>query len=237
MTIQKGRLFLIPSPISEEGIDSIAPEVIRIIHSLDYFIVERARTARRFISATHPVKSIEELQIEEIPENQIDEKEIEKLLSPLLQGKNIGLMSEAGMPAIADPGNRYVIAAQRIGIKVIPFAGPSSIMMALMASGLEGQRFSFHGYLSAKKNELPAQLKNLVQRADHDDATQIWIEAPYRNKQILEAVEKNIPQGKQFCIAANLGNEDGFVVTKLISEWKKNGWPEIHKVPAVFLLR
>ena len=124
-----------------------------------------------------------------------------------------------------------------MGIKVVPLAGPSSIMLALMGSGLEGQRFSFHGYLSAKKNDLPSQLKHLVHRADQDDATQIWIEAPYRNKQILEAVEKNVNADRSFCIAAGLGDANGFVITKAVSEWKRVGWPEIHKVPAVFLLR
>jgi 16S rRNA (cytidine1402-2'-O)-methyltransferase len=107
----------------------------------------------------------------------------------------------------------------------------------LIGSGLEGQRFAFHGYLSAKKTELPGQLRELEKRADRDDATQIFIEAPYRNNQVMEAAENSLGLQRQFCIAAGLGNVDGFVITKRISEWKMSGWPEIHKIPAVFLLK
>ncbi len=233
----KGRLFLLPSPIHENGLESISPEVIRIMHSLDYFIVERARTTRRYLSATKPAKPFDRLSIEEMPEGNQTQKEIEVQLQPALEGHDIGIMSEAGLPAVADPGNIYVSAAHRLGIKVVPLSGPSSIMMALMGSGLEGQRFAFHGYLSAKKDELASQLKELEKRADRDDATQIWIETPYRNKQILQAAEKYLDQNRNFCIAAGLGFEEGFVITKQISVWKKSGWPEIHKVPSVFLIR
>lgn len=236
MAKQRGKLFLIPTPIAEESLESISGEVIRVVHSLGYFIVEKARTARRFVRATsHPGK-IESLVFEEMPDPQ-DDRMIHKLLHPALEGQNIGLMSEAGLPAIADPGNLYVREAQRLGVEVVPLAGPSSIMMALMASGLEGQRFSFHGYLSAKKQELQSQLKDLEKRADRDDATQIFIETPYRNKQVMEVAATSLEGKRQFCIAAGLGSKDGFVLTKTISEWKQNGWPEIHKIPSVFLLR
>lgn len=237
MPKDKGKLFLIPSPISENSLHTISAEVISVIHGLEIFIVERIRTARRYISAVKHPKVIDDLIFEEIPEEGVDAEEIDRLMNLFLTGKNIGLMSEAGLPAIADPGNQYVRAAQKRGIQVVPLAGPSSIMMALMASGLEGQRFAFHGYLSAKKNDLPAQLRLLDQRASTDDATQIWIEAPYRNNQILDAVLKNIAPDKMFCIAAGLGHPDGFVITKRMMEWKKTGWPEIHKVPAVFLIK
>jgi 16S rRNA (cytidine1402-2'-O)-methyltransferase len=233
----KGRLFLLPSPVHENGLESISPEAIRILHSLDHFIVEKARTARRFISATKPSKSIESLSIEEMLEGSEHPEEIDRQIQPLIEGFDMGIMSEAGLPAIADPGSLYVNAAHRLGIKVVPLAGPSSIMMALMGAGLEGQRFAFHGYLSAKKDELASQLKELEKRADRDDATQIWIETPYRNGQILLAAEKYLDQNRNFCIAAGLGDEQGFVITKKVVEWKKSGWPEIHKVPAVFLIR
>lgn len=233
----QGSLILLPSPISDNGLESIPPEVVRAIHSLDHFIVERARTARRFISSTKTPKSIDSLSIEEMPEGQFDEKEIEHSLLPIFDGHDIGIMSEAGLPAIADPGQWYVRVAQKLGIRVIPLAGPSSLMMALMASGLEGQRFAFHGYLSAKKDELRGQLKELEKKADRDDATQIWIETPYRNHQIIEGAEKYLDQNRSFCIAAGIGEENALIMTKKISEWKKTGWPEIHKVPAVFLLR
>jgi 16S rRNA (cytidine1402-2'-O)-methyltransferase len=140
MSKLKGRLFLLPSPIDEQGMASIPPEAIRILHSLDYFIVERARTSRRYISQTRPARPIDILHIEEIPENMTDQKFIDAQLAPLLEGHNMGLLSEAGLPAIADPGNVYVATAHRLGIPVVPVSGPSSLMMALMASGLEGQR-------------------------------------------------------------------------------------------------
>jgi 16S rRNA (cytidine1402-2'-O)-methyltransferase len=236
MASQKGTLYLIPAPIHEQGLETLSPKVINVIHALDYFLVERARTARRLISATKPFKQIDDLHIEEMPEGEMSKRDIDGLLKPLLEGNDMGMMSEAGLPAIADPGNKYVFAAQRLGIKVLPLAGPSSIMLALMASGLEGQRFAFHGYLSAKKNELPAQLRHLDQRASIDDATQIWMETPYRNRQILEAVERNVDPQRHFCIAAGIGEESGFVITRTVAEWKKTGWPEIHKIPAVFLM-
>jgi 16S rRNA (cytidine1402-2'-O)-methyltransferase len=233
----KGRLFLLPSPIHDEGLMDISPQAIRIMHSLDYFIVEKLRTARRYFSSTKPGRPINEIVFEEMTENIKDQKEIERFLDPALKGNDIGLMSEAGLPAIADPGNVYVSVAHKLGIKVIPVSGPSSIMMALMGSGLEGQRFSFHGYLSAKKDELAMQMRELEKRADRDDATQIWIETPYRNHQILAIAEAALSKQRLFCIASGLGTESGFVITKDIASWKKNGWPEIHKIPAVFLIR
>ncbi len=237
MASQRGRLFLLPSPIIEGELHSISADVIRVLHLLDYFIVERARTARRYISLTSPVKPIEHLNILEIRISDISEHEIRQALAPALEGNDIGLMSEAGLPAIADPGNRYVAIAHQMGIDVIPMSGPSSIFMALMASGLEGQRFMFHGYLSAKKDELGKQLHELEGRADRDDATQIFIETPYRNHQVLDVAEHKLSSNRMFCIAAGLGSEGGFVKTMNMKDWRKNGWPEIHKIPTVFLVR
>jgi len=237
MSKQKGRLFLLPTPIDERGIESIPPEAIRILHSLDYFIVERARTSRRYISSTRPVRPIDILKIEEMPQDMSDRKIIEAQLQPLIEGHDMGLLSEAGLPAIADPGNKYVAVAHLLGIRVVPVSGPSSIMMALMASGLEGQRFAFHGYLSAKKEDLANEIQNLERRADKDDATQIWIETPYRNKQIMEAAEKYLEPKRLLCIAAGIGSREGFVITRQVNAWRRSGWPEIHKIPAVFLMK
>lgn len=233
----KGKLYLLPTPIDEHGLESISAEAIRILHSLDHFIVERARTSRRYISSTKPARPIDSLLIEEMPEDVTNMKLMEAQMQPLLEGKDMGLLSEAGLPAIADPGSRYVAIAHRLGIRVVPITGPSSIMMALMASGLEGQRFMFHGYLSAKKEALADEIQNIERRADRDDATQIWIEAPYRNRQIMEAVEKYLEPKRMFCIAAGIGSKDGFVITRQINAWRRSGWPEIHKIPAVFLLK
>lgn len=233
----KGKLYLLPTPIDEHGLESIPAEAIRIMHSLEHFIVERARTSRRYISSTKPPRKIETLLIEEMPEDVNNMKLMEAQMQPLLEGKDMGMLSEAGLPAIADPGSKYVAIAHRLGIRVVPITGPSSIMMALMASGLEGQRFTFHGYLSAKKEDLANEIQNIERRADKDDATQIWIETPYRNRQIMEAVEKYLEPKRMFCIAAGIGSKDGFVITRQVNAWRRSGWPEIHKVPTVFLIR
>ena len=237
MTQQRGRLFLLPSPIQEGELNGISADVIKVLHSLDYFIVERARTARRYISLTKPSKAIDSLTIREILVSDISENEIQKALAPAMEGHDIGLLSEAGLPAIADPGNSYVAMAHQMDIIVVPMSGPSSIFLALMASGLEGQRFMFHGYLSAKKDELGKQLHDLEVRADRDDATQIFIETPYRNHQVMEVAEHRLSSKRMLCIAAGIGMEEGFVKTKSMKEWRKSGWPEIHKVPTVFLVR
>lgn len=238
MTQVRGKLFLIPSPINEGGLAAISEEVRGIIRSLDYFIVERARTSRRFVSSLKHPQPIDSLTFEEMPGEGLtmEEKDISRLLEPLKKGRNIGLMSEAGLPAIADPGNLFVKKCQETGFQVVPLSGPSSLMMALMASGLEGQRFAFHGYLSAKKEVLQQELKELEKRADRDKATQIFIEAPYRNRQVMEVAEKVLDKNRLFCIAADIGGPDGSVITKTILKWKTSGWPEIHKVPAVFLI-
>ncbi len=237
MVRHKGRLFLLPAPISETGLESISPEAIRVLHRLDHFIVERARTTRRYINSTQPDRKVELLSFEEMPEDMSDVKRLQEQMQPLLDGRDMGLLSEAGLPAIADPGNRYVALAHQLGIRVVPVSGPSSLMMALMASGLEGQRFAFHGYLSAKKEDLSGQLRDIERRADRDDATQIWIETPYRNRQILEAANQYLNVKRKFCIAAGLGSESGFVLTRQVDAWRRSGWPEIHKIPAVFLIR
>ena len=237
MATHKGRLFLLPAPIHDQGLESISPEALRILHALDHFIVERARTSRRYISSTRPPKKVDTVNIHEMPEDIQDMKLMEAQLQPLLDGQDMGILSEAGLPAIADPGSRYVAIAHRLGIRVVPISGPSSIIMALMASGLEGQRFAFHGYLSAKKENLAAELSALERRADRDEATQIWIEAPYRNRQIMEAANQYLEPKRMFCIAAGIGGRDGFVLTRQVNAWRRSGWPEIHKVPAVFLMR
>lgn len=237
MTTSPGSIFLLPSPLQENDVSSIPVIVLNAIHRLDYFIVENARTSRRYISATKHPRLISDLIFEEIGDGAPTSAEIERLLLPVMEGRNAGVMSEAGLPAIADPGSLIVRAAHQKKIKVVPYPGPSSIMLALMASGLEGQRFSFHGYLSAKRKELGLQLNELQRRADRDSATQIFIEAPYRNTQVMEEAEKNLSAQRLFCIAANLGSENGFVRTHTIAEWKKLTWPSIHKLPAVFLIR
>lgn len=233
MKQKPGKLYLIPTPIELNRLDTIPEETVKMLHSLDHFIVENARTARRFLSAIKHPQPIDNLWIEEMeqPTDTFD------LLQPLKEGKDTGIMSEAGLPCIADPGNKFVAKAHELASQVVPLSGPSSIFMALMASGLEGQRFTFHGYLPAKKPDLLIKLREVEKMIDKEQATQIWIEAPYRNNQVMECVAEAIRSDRRFCIAAGIQSPSQFISTRTIKEWKNVGWPEIHKVPTVFLLK
>jgi 16S rRNA (cytidine1402-2'-O)-methyltransferase len=237
MAEKPGTLYLIPAPLHPDGMDMIPTGTLKVMHALDAFIVEEARTARRYLRAAGHPRPIDELSIEPMA-GPDDPRDLPlQQLGPLLAGKDMGILSEAGLPGVADPGQAYVRLAHLHGARVAPLAGPSSIFMSLMASGLEGQRFTFHGYLSAKKAGLAQEIRDLEKRADRDDATQIWIEAPYRNRQVLEAVAAHAGRQRMFCIAAGIGGEDASILTMRVEDWLKRGWPEVHKVPAVFLLR
>ena len=226
-----GTLYLIPTPIGEEPLDQ---RLLNTLHGLRYFVVERARTARRFIKSTNPPYQIEDLYLEELNEH-TESEEIGLLLEPLLNGHDLGLMSEAGCPGIADPGAELIAAAHSAGITIRPLIGPSSIFLALMASGMSGQRFRFHGYLTAKKSALSQDLRRLERDAAAGE-TQIFIEAPYRNRQILEVCAAVLRDQTRLCIALNLLNRGELVVTRSMQNWKKTGFPDTHKMPAVFLL-
>ncbi|MFZ1561952.1 MAG: SAM-dependent methyltransferase, partial [Saprospiraceae bacterium] len=181
--IQKGRIFLFPCPIFEGKTESLSAESIKWLHETTTFVVEKAKTARHFIKSTqHPVP-IALMQILEITENK---KELNEFLQVVHQGTNIGVISEAGCPGVADPGAEVVEWAHLHGIKVVPFVGPSSILLALMASGFNGQNFVFNGYLSNKKPELITQIKTLEQKVQKTGQTQIFMETPYRNAFIIE---------------------------------------------------
>lgn len=237
MSEKPGTLYLIPSPLQVGRLDMIPSGTVKVIYTLDLFIVEELRTARRFLSAAGHPRPIDELSIEPIAGPDDPRYVPLQQLKPLLAGKDMGILSEAGLPGVADPGQVYVRLAHRNGARVVPLSGPSSILMALMASGLEGQRFAFHGYLSPKRADLAQEIRELERRADRDDATQIWIEAPYRNRQVLDAVAAHAGRQRLFCIAAAIGADDALIRTMQVADWVEQGWPEIHKVPAVFLLR
>ena len=230
-----GRLFLIPVTIGEDILFTIPNYVIEQIHSLDTFIVERAKTARRFIKATEPPYAINELRIFELDKHE-PAKGIEAFLEPALKGTDIGLMSEAGCPGVADPGALVIQKAHTLGIEVVPLVGPSSILLALMASGLNGQQFAFHGYLNVKKPGLIKDLKYLEKLALKDGQTQIFIEAPYRNQSILENALQVLQPETLFCVAADIQLPTQFILTTTIRNWQKREQPDLHKRPAVFLI-
>ncbi|MCC8089038.1 MAG: SAM-dependent methyltransferase [Rikenellaceae bacterium] len=230
-----GRIYLIPTPIGDTAISNCTPEANKdIIESIDYFIVENIRSARRFLSKAGIGRSIDSLEFAELNEH-TDKSTIELLIAPILSGRNAGIISEAGVPAIADPGADIVALAHRKGIEVVPLVGPSSIILAMMASGMNGQSFAFNGYLPVKQPERGKRIRFYEQRALKEKQSQIFIEAPYRNAKLLEDLVTICGKETLLTIAVNIMQPDEFIKTKKISEWKQFK-PEINKRPAIFIL-
>ena len=226
---------MVPCPITEDGLSSLSREAIEVLHKLDHFVVERARTARRFIKTTQHPLPIAELQMFELDKNEPN-KGLNDFLKILDRGIDVGVMSEAGCPGIADPGNLAVLYAHKNSIKVRPLVGPSSILLALIASGLNGQSFTFNGYLPNKANELSKKLKTLDQKVQKTNETQIFMEAPYRNEFILQHCIKTLSPNTKLCIACDVNADSEFILTKRIGDWKGENWKQFHKRPAVFLI-
>ncbi|KXK37785.1 MAG: SAM-dependent methyltransferase [Saprospiraceae bacterium] len=228
-----GVLYLIPCPISEGNITSLPSDTLKVLYNTSYFVVERAKTARRFIkSAGHP-QPISNLMIYEITD---DKAANETFLNQLFRGNNIGVISEAGCPGVADPGAEMVAWAHRHGIKVVPLIGPSSILLALMASGLSGQSFVFNGYLSNKKPELVQQLRQLESKASKLNQTQIWMETPYRNGFMIETCIQALQADTQLVIACDISNEEENIQSKPVKDWKQIKTDYYHKKPCIYLL-
>lgn len=228
-------LYLIPVPITENALHTIPPYAVEIARELDFFIVERAKTARHFIKSIGPVKPIQEMTFIEIGEN--DTKEAENaLLEAKKAGKDVGVLSEAGCPGVADPGAVIVALAHREGIKVVPLVGPSSLLLALMASGMNGQRFTFHGYLSPKRPELARDLRRLEQLAQQHDQTQLFIETPYRSQMVLEVALESLQPDTQFGVAQDISGTTEFIRSLPVRSWKKLEIKMLEKMPAVFLV-
>lgn len=230
------KLFLIPTTLGENGLHTLPQSVIDQIHALDVFIVERAKTARRFIKSTQPPKAITDLQVYEMDKHQ-PETDASLFEEALANGKDIGLLSEAGCPGVADPGARFVQLAHRKGMEVIPLVGPSSILLALMASGMNGQNFCFQGYLPAKKPALTKALKQLEQLSYKQKQTQMFIETPYRNRALIEEALQCLSGKTLFCIAADLTLPSQYILTQSVEKWRKTERPDLHKRPAIFLIQ
>lgn len=231
----KPLLYLIPSPLGAENVDQfLSSGNKKIISNLRHFIVEELKTARRYlrrIDNTFPIDDCEFLVFNE----HSHEGDINEMLEPMRKGFDTGLLSEAGLPCVADPGSAVVRAAQLEGFTVKPLSGPSSIFMALMASGFNGQQFTFHGYLPVDKRERENQLKSLERETTHSGYTQIFIETPYRNNALLDAILSTCHASLNLCIASQINQEDEAIITKTIAEWKKKR-PDLNKKPTVFLL-
>lgn len=231
-----GTLYLIPTTLSDCELSQVLPDGnTPIIRKLKVFIVENIRTARRFLKQVDSNIIIDELQFFELNQH-TDLNHINQYLEPLLKGEDIGIISEAGCPAIADPGADIVALAQAQKIKVVPLVGPSSILLSLMASGFNGQSFAFHGYLPIEKGQRVDKLKQLERRIYSEQQTQLFIETPYRNRQMVDELLKSLQPQTKLCIAVDITSDTEDIRTKTISEWKKSVIPELHKRPCIFLI-
>ena len=230
-------LYLIPVTLGETEYQKVLPEYNKkILRGIKNFIVENRRSAIRFLKLADSSIDIDSLEFLELNEHS-DLARISNYLDPLLKKKlPMGIISEAGCPAVADPGGAVVEMAQKKNLKVVPLSGPSSMIMAVMASGLNGQSFAFNGYLPVKPNERAAKIRQLENRAWNEKQTQLFIEAPYRNLKMMESILNSCRNETLVCVAAGLTTEQEFIKTLSVAEWKKSNEPPINKLPAIFLI-
>ena len=229
------KLYLIPTTLGDTSIERVLPpDLTELISSIQVFIVENLRTARRFLKKVNQAIVIDDLTFFELNEH-TDRKEISRFLEPIQQGLDIGIISEAGCPAVADPGADVVKLAHTKDIQIVPLVGPSSILLALMASGMSGQNFAFNGYLPVKNPDKAQQIKFLERRMQTEGQTQIFIEAPYRNMHLFDDLVKNCEPQTMLCIAADITLETEFIKAKPVSYWKAHR-PDIQKRPAIFMI-
>ncbi len=234
---QKGKLYLIPNSLGSDDLNAILPQGnFNIIKSIQTFIVEDLRTARRFLSKAGHAGNIDELDFLVLNEH-TKSNEINDYLDAVNQGKDIGLLSDAGVPCVADPGADIVELAQNAGFQVVPLVGPSSILMGLMASGFNGQNFAFVGYLPREQIERNKRIKELETRVYKEEQTQIFIEAPYRNNQMLESLLAQCNPETKVCIACDISLETEYIITRKVQDWKKlKVKPDLHKRNTLFLI-
>ena len=231
----KGRLFLIPSPLGDNDPAEVIPAgVLSMLPSISTYVVEAVRTARRYLSAAGLKGHVQDLEFHELNEHTTPE-EVEALMKLFDDGRDVGLITAAGLPAVADPGAQLVRLCHRHGVEVVPMSGPSSLMLALMASGLNGQSFAFLGYLPAKTEERRQALRSIEKHSSTARQTKIFIETPYRNDSLLADILSVCRADTEVCIAANITMPDAFIRTKTAGEWKKSV-PTIGKRPCVFLI-
>ncbi len=237
----KPALYLIPVPLTE-SFDSAAIECSlparngEILKGIRHFIVESRKLAVRFLISVDRDFPVDDCTFTELSEHTDDKADLSKILLPLEKGQPMGLISDAGCPAVGDPGSRAVELAHKKKLKVVPLVGPNSMIMAIMASGFNGQNFAFNGYLPVKNGERESKIKSLENRVYKENQTQLFIEAPYRNVKMAEAVIKACRPETKLCIASGITTEKEMIVCKTIKEWKNSRIPEIDRVPAIFLI-
>ena len=237
MTLEAG-LYLIPTQLSDVALDRVLPmHNIDVVREIRYFVVESLRSARRFLKKCDRNIDIDGLTMNELNEHTDlkDTAALEAMLEPISRGEAVGVISDAGCPAVADPGADLVAIAQRRGYKVFPLVGPSSILMSLMASGFNGQRFAFEGYLPVDGHARQARLKEMTRRIERERQTQIFIEAPYRNNQLIADLASQLPASMRLCVASDITGENQSIVTRTIGQWRQAQY-DYHKIPTIFLL-
>lgn len=233
---KNGTLYLIPVTLGETEINQVLPSYNHdIVVNIKHFIVENIRSARRFLKKVEKSIDIDELTFYELNRH-TDRKFIGEYLDAIKNGSDVGIISEAGCPAIADPGADVVAIAQQRGYKVVPLVGPSSIIMSVMGSGFNGQSFAFNGYLPVEVPQRIKALKKLENKVWNEDQTQLFIETPYRNAKMFETIVNNLKPQTKLCVAAGITCLEEYIKTRTIEQWKKTPLPDLGKIPAIFLI-
>lgn len=231
----KGKLYLIPTTLGDtEPLEVMPLSVKKVVEQLDYFIVENEKSARRFIKRITPTKSQPSLELM-LLDKYSDDLETKNYLDICEKGISVGLLSEAGVPAVADPGANIVKLAHQKGIQVVPLVGPSSILMAIMASGMNGQSFAFNGYLPIDKSDRKKAIKDLEKLSKDKNQSQIFIETPYRNEKMLDDLRATLSPDTRVCVACDITLPSEYIKTYTVKEWK-NVKPDLHKRPAIFII-
>lgn len=229
-------LYLIPVTLGDTSHDHVLPAYnVEIVKGIRHFVVEEIRTARRFLRAMDRTFPIDECTFYDMGKH-ADTSRFADYLRPVLQGKPVGVISEAGCPAVADPGADIVLLAQKRGLRVIPLVGPSSMILSVMASGLGGQSFAFNGYLPVQEADRAKKLKQLESRAWNEGQTQLFIETPYRNRKMFETLCSSLRPDTYMCVAAGITTDSEWIRTLSIREWKHTQLPDLSKIPAIFLI-
>ena len=231
-----GKLYLIPTTLGDSAPDDVLPQTVkRAIDFIMDYVVENEKTARKFIKAIHPEKVQADLRLHVLNKH-TQVAEHNDMLKPCLEGRNVGLMSEAGCPGVADPGAVIVKLAHEKGIQVVPLVGPSSILLALMGSGMNGQSFAFNGYLPIDKSEKKSTLKNLERLSVEKNQSQIFIETPYRNNKLLEDILQSLQNSTRLCIATDITLPTEYIKTLTVNDWKKTK-VDLHNRPTIFIIQ
>ena len=232
-----GTIYMLPTPIGDRPVYDVLPEYNRAVMArLDYFIVENTRSARRFLSKAGIARPSDTLECRELNEHTVAGREVEELVKPLVEGRSAGVVSEAGVPGVADPGALGVEACHRHGIRVVPLVGPASVILAVMASGLNGQSFAFNGYLPVKPPERARAIRTLERRATGERQSQVFIEAPYRNAKLLGQLLEVCAPDTRLTLAVDITSPQEYIRTLTVREWRSALLPEMDKRPAIFIL-